>query len=196
MPGWLRRGTSRRGCALEAALLGRREGGRPGGHELVEEDGQLGCGLELDPLPEPDLRDGRASLRLFEVDGRRLEPAGDGGQPLGERGVVAGEQEEEAVPDRVQGERAPLPDPQDLRVEDGPTDVVELELALESADGDSSAGSIASTCARCARSSAISASTASRPPSPSRSSASWMPSQVPSTGSRSTMRRKRASTRS
>ena len=118
--------------ALEASLLGRREGGRAGGHEFVEEDRQFGRGLDLDPLPQPDLGDGRAGLRLFEVGRGRLEPPGDGDQAFGQRRVVAREEEEEAVPDRVDRERPSLPDAQDLRVEDRPTEVVELEIALES----------------------------------------------------------------
>ena len=117
--------------ALEAALLGGRQDVDAGGDELVEERRQLGRGLDLDPLPEPDLRDGRAGLRFLEVGGDRLEPAGDRIESLGERRVVAGEQQEEAVADMIEGERATLPDAQDVRVEDRPADVVDLELALE-----------------------------------------------------------------
>ena len=45
--------------------------------------------------------------------------------------MVAREQQEQAVADVVEGERATLPDAQDVRVEDGPADVVDLEVALE-----------------------------------------------------------------
>ncbi len=46
--------------------------------------------------------------------------------------MVAREQQEEAVADMIEGERATLPEAEDVRVEDGPADVVDLELALES----------------------------------------------------------------
>ena len=116
---------------LEAALLGRRQDVDAGRDELVEEGRQLARGLDLDLLPEPDLRDGRPGLRFLEVRGGGLEPAGDGVESLGERRVVAGEQEEEAVADVVEGERAALPETQDVGIEDRAADVVELELALE-----------------------------------------------------------------
>ena len=102
-----------------------------GGHDLVEEDGQLARRVDLDPLPAPDLRDGRARLRLLEVGRDRLEPAGDRVEPLGQRGVIAREEQEQAVADMVERERAPLPDPQLRVVEDGAADVVDLEVPLE-----------------------------------------------------------------
>ena len=126
--------------ALEAALLRGREDVRACGDELVEEDRQLAGRLDLDPLPEPDLGDGRAGLRLLEEGGGGLEPAGDRLEPLGERRVIAGEQEEEAVADDVERERAPLPEAQDVGIEDGASDVVELELALEARLGGESGG--------------------------------------------------------
>ena len=116
---------------LEAALLGRGERGGPGRDELVEQHRQLARAFQLDLLPASHLRHRRPGLRLLEVRGDGLEPAGDGVQPLGERREVTREQEEQAVADRVHRERASLPDPQDLGVEDGPADVVQLELALE-----------------------------------------------------------------
>ena len=103
----------------------------PAATSLVEEDRQLARGLDLDPLPEADLRDGRPGLRFLEVRGGGLEPAGDGVQSLGEWRVVPGEQEEQAVTDVVEGERAALPETQDVGIEDRAADVVELELALE-----------------------------------------------------------------
>ena len=118
-------------CTLQPTLFGRGEGSRPGGHQLVEQGGQLGRRLDLDLLPAPDLRDGRAGLRTLEVLGHRLESPRDGRQPLRERGEVTGEQQEQPVPDRVHRERAALPDTQDLGIEDGPADVVQLEIALE-----------------------------------------------------------------
>ena len=49
--------------------------------------------------------------------------------------MVAGEQQEQAVADMIEGERATLPDAEDVGVEDGPADVVELEVALEAGLG-------------------------------------------------------------
>ena len=117
---------------LEAALLGGRQYVHAGRDEFVEEGRQLARGLDLDPLPEPDLRDSRPGLRFLEVRGDRLETTGDRIQSLGERRVVAGEQQEEAVADMIECERTTLPEAEDVGVEDGPADVVELELALES----------------------------------------------------------------
>ena len=183
--------------ALEAALFGRRQDVDAGRDELVEEGRQLARGLDLDPLPEPDLRDGRAGLRFLEVGRGGLEPAGDRVESLGEQRVVPGEQQEEAVADVVEGERAALPEAQDVGIEDRAADVVELELALEARlVGERRPGSIASTAARCSRSAASSARTASRLPSPSRSSSWWSPSEVPRTGLSRTSRTKRDSTRS
>ncbi len=45
--------------------------------------------------------------------------------------MVAGEQQEETVADRVERQRAALPEAQDIGVEDDPAQVVELEVALE-----------------------------------------------------------------
>ena len=45
--------------------------------------------------------------------------------------MVPGEQQEQAVADRVERQRATLPEAQDVRVEDRPAQVVELEVALE-----------------------------------------------------------------
>ena len=117
--------------ALEAALLGVRQDADAGRDELVEERRQLRGGLDLDPLPAPDLRHGRPGLGFLEIGRDRLEPAGDGVEPLGERGVIAGEQQEQPVADGVERERAPLPEPEHVGVEDRAADVVELEVALE-----------------------------------------------------------------
>ena len=117
--------------ALEPALLRRGEDACPGRHEFVEEGRQLGRHLDLDALPEPDLRNGRAGLGLLEVGRGRLEPAADRIETLGKRRVIPCEQEEEAVAHDVEGERASFPEPQDVRIEDGAADVVELELAFE-----------------------------------------------------------------
>ena len=73
----------------------------------------------------------RAGLRRLEEGGDALQPAGDGVEPLGERGVVAREQQEERIADGVEGEGAPLPQPQLVEVEELATDVVELDVALE-----------------------------------------------------------------
>ena len=67
----------------------------------------------------------------LEEGGHGLEPAGDRLEPLGQRGVVAGEQQEQAVADVVEGQRAALPDAQDVDVEDVAADVVQLQVALE-----------------------------------------------------------------
>ena len=45
--------------------------------------------------------------------------------------MIAREQEEQAVADGVQGERATFPDAQDVGIEDRAADVVQLEIALE-----------------------------------------------------------------
>ena len=183
--------------ARQAALLPRRQDALPGGHDLVEEDGQLAGRLDLDLLPAPDLRDGRAGLGLLEVGRDRLEPAGDRVEPLGQRRVIAGEQQEQAVADVVERERAPLPDPQLRVVEDGAADVVDLEVPLE--------GGLGSTArpgrsprprpgARARRRARRAA--ASRLPSPSRSSSWWRPTAVANTGLSRTSRTNRVSTRS
>ena len=118
-------------------------------------------------------------------------------EPLGERRMIAGEQQEQAVADRVERERPALPDPQHVRVEDGAADVVQLQVALEAGGRPTGRlGSIASTCVRWRRSASSSASTASRPPSPSSSSSACSPRAVPRTGLSRTRRRRRASTRS
>ena len=122
----------------------------PGGDELVEERRQLGGGLELDPLPAPDLRDGRPGLGLLEVGGDRLEPAGDRVESLGQRGVVAGEQQEQPVADGVEGERAALPEAQDVGVEDRRGGRCGARgRARSGPSADRPAGSIASIAARC-----------------------------------------------
>ena len=46
--------------------------------------------------------------------------------------MVAGEQQEETVADHVEGERATLPDPEHVRLVDAATEVVDLEVAVES----------------------------------------------------------------
>ena len=182
---------SRRRCSAGASAAA------PAATNSSSSSGSSAARFELDPLPATDLRDRRPGLRLLEVGGDGLEPAGDGGQPLRERGVVAREQEEQAVTDRVERERSSLPDPQDLGVEDGAADVVELELALERARRrelarvdrlDRASGGRCSAATRRGRRRGS--------PSPSWSSASCRPSQVARIGSRSIIRRKRASTRS
>ena len=52
-------------------------------------------------------------------------------EPVRERRMVAREQQEQPVADRVEGERATLPDAHDVGVEDRAPDVVQLEVALE-----------------------------------------------------------------
>ena len=116
---------SRRRCS------GRAERVLAGGHELVEEDRQLGGCLDLDPLPGPDLRHGRPGLGFLQVRCDGLESAGDRVEPLGQRGVIAREQQEQAVADGVEGRRATLPDPEPVGIEDGAADVVALDVALE-----------------------------------------------------------------
>ena len=115
----------------EAPSLRPVDGSVRGRDDLIEEGRDLGGGLDLDPLPHPDLRLDRAGTRLVEVLGDGLEAPGDRRQPLGEGGMVAGEQEEQPVADRVEGERPALPDAQHVRVEDGSADVVQLQVALE-----------------------------------------------------------------
>jgi hypothetical protein len=75
-------------------LLRLPEDAATGGDELVEERGQLPGRLDLDALPEPDLRDAGTVPRLLEVRGDALQPAGDRVEPLGERRVVSGEEQE------------------------------------------------------------------------------------------------------
>ena len=60
-----------------------------------------------------------------------LEAPTNGRQPLSERGVVSGEQQEQAVPDRVERLRSSLPNAQDVGIEDDPAHVVELEISFE-----------------------------------------------------------------
>ncbi len=116
---------------VEAAALRLRDRPLGGGVDLVEEGRELRGGLELDPLPRPDLRHGRAGLGLLEVHGDGLEAAGDGLEPVREWRMVAREQQEQPVADRVEGERPPLPDAHDVGVEDRAPDIVELEVPLE-----------------------------------------------------------------
>ena len=104
----------------------------PGGDDLVEERRQVRGRLDLQPLPDPDLRHGRPGFAT------RRDSAGTASrrpaielEPFGQRREVLGEDEEERVADRVERERSPLPDPDDLGVEDRPADVVDLEVALE-----------------------------------------------------------------
>src|SRR6185295_13739598 len=61
-----------------------------------------------------------------------LEPPGDRVESLGERRVVTGEQEEEAVADVVERKRSELPKTKDVGVEDRAPEIVHLQLALES----------------------------------------------------------------
>ena len=49
--------------------------------------------------------------------------------------MVAGEQQEQGIADRVEPERAALPQPQHVEVEDLATHVVELDVALEASGG-------------------------------------------------------------
>ena len=61
----------------------------------------------------------------------RLQASGDRVEALGQRRMVAHEQQEEAVTDGVERQRAAFPDPQLVAFEDRSTDVVELEVAFE-----------------------------------------------------------------
>ncbi len=124
----------RAGGALESTLLGRAEHAPAGGDHLVVERGQLPGRLDLDPLPEPDLRLARLRPGLVEVARDGLEATGDRVEAFGEWRVVAHEQQEQPVADGVERERPALPDPQLLRLEQRAAQVVELDVALE-ADG-------------------------------------------------------------
>ena len=117
--------------ALETALLRSCQDRRSGGGDLVEEGRQFAGGLDLDLLPAPDLGHGRPGLGLLKERGDGLQSAADRVQPLGERSMVPGEQQEQAVADRVEGERATLPETKPVRIEDGPPDVVDLQVAFE-----------------------------------------------------------------
>ena len=121
----------RGGGPLEPALFRGPEHTATRRHELVEERGQLPGRLDLDALPEPDLREARPMTCLLEVRRHAFEATGDRVQPLGERGVIAREQQEQAVTDRVQRQRSALPDAQLVGLEDRASDVVHLEVALE-----------------------------------------------------------------
>ena len=102
-----RRRTARRATLADVArprsrrrCSGVREDAVAGGDDLVEEDGQLAGRLDLEPLPAAG--PGGPSPGSWPPRGRSaigLEPAGDRVEPLGQRGVVAGEQQEQAVAD-------------------------------------------------------------------------------------------------
>ena len=184
--------------ALEAALLGRRQDADAGRDELVEERRQLARGLDLDPLPAPDLRDGRPGLGFLEVGRGGLEPAGDGVESLGERGVVAGEQQEQAVADVCRGRTSGAPRVAARRCRrsrGGRCGSRGRARSEPSATG--AAGSIASTAARWSRS--VGELGRGRPRGCRRRAGrrrAWRPSAVPSTGLSRTSRTKRVSTRS
>jgi hypothetical protein len=120
----------RRGRPLESPALGLRQVARRR-LDLVEEGRQVAGGLDLEALPEPDLGDGCPRPCLVEIGRDRLEPPGNRVEPLGQWRKVLGEDQEEAVADRVEGGLAPLPGPNDLGVENRPADVVNLQVALE-----------------------------------------------------------------
>ena len=68
---------------------------------------------------------------LVQVFRQRLQPGPDRHQPVWQRGVVAGEEEEDRVANTVECGGPALPDPEHLGVEDRSADVVNLEIALE-----------------------------------------------------------------
>src|ERR1019366_7188052 len=102
-----------------------------GGHDLVEEGRHLRGRLELELLPQANLGQGRPGALLGQEAGDRLEPAGQRGQALLERGKVPGKQSEERVADSIHGGRASLPEPLLLEVEQLQAEVVDLDVALE-----------------------------------------------------------------
>src|SRR6266550_7079434 len=122
--------TSRRGGSLQSPSIAFRQADS-GSLDLVEERRQVPGGLHLEALPEPDLGDGRPGSCFIEICRDGLEPTTDGFQSLRQRREVLGEDQEQAVADDVEGGRAPFPGSDDLGVEDRPTDVMDLEVALD-----------------------------------------------------------------
>ena len=111
------------GSLIEHALTG--------GLDFIQQIGHLPAGLDLELLPEPDLRRGGAGLVLLQERRHRLEPPGQRRQAILQGCEVAGEDREESIPDRVHGRGAALPDAVDLHVEELATNVVQGQLALE-----------------------------------------------------------------
>ena len=186
--------------AVEATLLGGAEHAGAGRHDLVEEGRQLGARSSSSiclPAAGPAGRS-PGSCAASRKAGDVLEPAGDRLEPLGERRVVAREQQEQAVADRVEGERPALPDAQDVGVEDRAAEVVELEVALEARRRRQRRPDRAPRPRRrWARSAASSREDRLAPAVAERSSSSWRPSAGRrGSGCRGSSRRKRASTRS
>ena len=99
---------SRRACAFSSSTPW------PGGLDLVEQVRHLLAGVDLQLLPETDLRRGGAGLVLVEERGNAFEPGGQRGEPLRQRGEVAGEDREQGVADGVHRRGAALPDAVDL----------------------------------------------------------------------------------
>ena len=122
--------SSRRGRPLQSPSIAFRQADRRR-LDLVEERRQVAGGLHLEALPEPDLGDGRPGSCFIEIGRDGLEPSSDGFESLRQRREVLGEDQEQAVADGVEGRRAPLPGSDDLGVEDRPTDVMDLEVALD-----------------------------------------------------------------
>ena len=171
-------------CPLEAALVRVRLDADPGRDDLVEQARQVLGRLELEALPQADLRSGRPRPALGEEGRHALEAAGDRREALGERREVAGEEQEQRIADRVHRRRAALPGSDDLGVEQRPAQVVRFELALEGRLG-RQAGRVERLDRR-----EVGALVGellerrSREPSPSRASSVWMPSKSPRSGCR------------
>ena len=100
------------------------------GLDLVEEERHLLAGLDLDLLPESNLRRGGAGLVLLQGLRNGLQPGGQRRQALGQRGVIPGKHAEQPVSHSIHGRGPPLPDAMNLRVEELAANVVEGQLAL------------------------------------------------------------------
>ena len=168
-----------------------------GDDDLVEERGHLRCGLDLDLLPRPDLRDARPGARLVEV--RRARPRGDRRSRSAARATgrglarTAGTARRRAGPAPSSGApRSGSPRPRTstggrcgsrARARSGRSRTARPDPATRSSPG--------APCPPRPRSAAH-----PRPASPSSSSCSWMPIEVARIGLSRSRRSKRASTRS
>ncbi len=132
VPRTARRRAWRFARSLEAALLGRRQGRRAGGDDLVE---RRPAARRLSPsrlAARADLRHRGPGLGLFQVGGDGLEASGDRVKPFGQRGVIAREQKETGRRPRCRGRTSGAPRCAGVRfVEDRAPDVVALDVTLE-----------------------------------------------------------------